>query len=147
MSRDSKSRKMSSVRQKGTIPEKRVRSLLEAEAIPFSTNVRKLPGSPDLLIEQANLAIFVHGCFWHRHGCRYSSFPRTNTVFWTEKFEKNVNRDKDNVQRLNDMGYSTFTIWQCETEDAETLAALIHKLTTMLPHEFAKDLNISPPSF
>ena len=86
----------------------------------FRTNVRALPGSPDIAFTARKRAIFVHGCFWHRHpGCRLASTPKTRVTFWQEKFARNVERDARKVSELQSGGWEVLTVWECETRDME----------------------------
>ena len=115
-----RSRIMRSVRQKKTKPEMVVRRALHALGYRFRTNVRALPGSPDIAFTARKRAIFVHGCFWHRHpGCRLASTPKTRVTFWQEKFARNVERDARKVSELQSGGWEVLTVWECETRDME----------------------------
>jgi DNA mismatch endonuclease (patch repair protein) len=79
--------------------------------------VRDLPGRPDIVLPRYRTAIFVHGCFWHRHpGCRNSTMPSTRRDFWKKKFEENVKRDDRNRNALEDAGWSVAVVWECELE-------------------------------
>lgn len=76
------------------------------------------PGSPDFVIKGTKVAIFVHGCFWHRHRCRSGrSTPRTNRAFWLRKFRDNIERDRRKARALRSLGYKVWVIWECETGD------------------------------
>ena len=122
---------MRSVRQAGTAPELSVRRLLSSLGVRFRLNVRGLPGSPDLVNLRKRFAIFVHGCFWHRHaGCRRTTTPTRNRVFWLEKFVANKARDRRNLEALQRMGFTVCTIWECEALDPGKLVA---RLTKSLP--------------
>ena len=108
--------KMSSVRQSGTSPELAVRAALGSLGFEFGTNIKDMPGSPDIWLTQTKTPIFVHGCFWHRHqGCKNTTTPKRNRSFWVEKFKKNIERDNKNVQSLKALGYAPVIVWQCET--------------------------------
>jgi DNA mismatch endonuclease (patch repair protein) len=77
-----------------------------------------LPGRPDLVFPGLWKAIFVHGCFWHRHPkCRYAATPTTRYEFWQRKFEENRERDKRNLQALSRMGWESLVVWECELRD------------------------------
>ena len=113
---------MRAVRQKKTKPEMAVRSALHGLGYRFRANARGLPGSPDLAFTARRKAIFVHGCFWHRHpGCCLASTPKTRTGFWEEKFARNVERDARKVAELEAEGWETLTVWECQTRDMEGL--------------------------
>lgn len=104
---------MSRVPQKATTPEMVLRSGLHRLGFRFRVTNKRLPGSPDLLLPKYRTAIFVHGCFWHRHGCRRTTTPKSNVSFWEEKFEANVRRDNLAVARLLDGGWRVLTVWEC----------------------------------
>ncbi|MFN3727574.1 MAG: very short patch repair endonuclease [Allosphingosinicella sp.] len=118
-----RSRIMRSVRQAHTGPELVVRKLLHAMGLRFRLQRRDLPGTPDIVLPKHRTAIFVHGCFWHRHvGCSKATMPRTRTEFWREKFDRNVERDRVNERALADAGWQVLTVWECETREAQTLS-------------------------
>ena len=113
---------MSQVKNSNTNPEKRVRSLLHSLGYRFRLYDKKLPGNPDIVLNKYKSAIFVHGCFWHRHeGCKKSTTPKSNTEYWSKKFIDNVYRDKSNIEDLINLGWSVLIIWECETSDMKTL--------------------------
>jgi DNA mismatch endonuclease, patch repair protein len=117
-----KSAMMSKVRRAGTAPELVVRELVADLGVIVRTNCAELPGSPDLCSLRRKVALFVHGCFWHRHPrCSRSSTPRTNVQFWEKKFERNVARDRAANRALRRMGFLIVVIWGCETRDPERL--------------------------
>ena len=114
---------MSRIGGKDTHPEKRVRSLLHRLGFRFRIHRRDLPGTPDIVLPGRKTVIFVHGCFWHCHeGCKDAGIPKTNTNFWKEKLNKNVERDKKNSDGLKRMGWNVVEIWECETKDLGNLA-------------------------
>lgn len=112
---------MSRIRGRDTGPELRLRSLLHRAGFRFRLHPRNLPGRPDIVLPKHRTAIFVHGCFWHRHpGCRNATTPSTRPEFWKEKFESNVSRDARNRAELEAAGWSVLTVWECELKaDAE----------------------------
>src|SRR5439155_8420803 len=115
---------MRAVRQKRTGGELAVARVLRSMGIAVRRNVRSLPGSPDLVTRDGRIAIFVNGCFWHRHaGCTRTTTPKRNRQFWTAKFRANVARDRRNTQSLLALGVDVCVIWECETRDADKLAA------------------------
>ena len=117
-----RSRIMRSVRQKKTKPEMIVRRALHGIGYRFRTNLRVLPGSPDIVFTARHKAVFVHGCFWHRHpGCKLASTPGIHQDFWSTKFEANVKRDARKVCELEKAGWGVMTVWQCETRDLSSL--------------------------
>ncbi len=115
------SSRMGSIRSKKTKPERMIAAILVKLGVKFSCNVRTLPGTPDFVIQGTKKIIFVHGCFWHRHGCKKSSTPKTNTDFWIRKFAKNVRRDRAVVARLRRSGWSVLTLWECKLCDSRGL--------------------------
>ena len=113
---------MSRVGAKNTTPEMVVRRLLFREGYRFRLHRRDLSGSPDIVLPRFQTVIFVHGCFWHRHpGCSKATTPKTRVDFWAEKFARNVERDKRNVQRLEEQGWRTIVVWECETTKPDSL--------------------------
>lgn len=113
---------MAGVRQKGTKPELVVRRVLSTLGHRYRIHNRELPGSPDIANRSRGWAVFVHGCFWHRHeGCRRATTPKRNAAFWHAKFERNVQRDRESVAALERRGYFVAVIWECETRDRENL--------------------------
>jgi DNA mismatch endonuclease (patch repair protein) len=106
---------MSRIRGRNTGPELRLRSLLHREGFRFRLHVKQLPGHPDIVLPRYRTAIFVHGCFWHRHpGCRNATTPSTRREFWQEKFDGNISRDLRNRAALEAAGWTVLTVWECE---------------------------------
>ena len=106
---------MAKVKTKNTRPEMTIRSLLHARGFRFRNNVKKLPGSPDIVLAKYKTVIFVHGCFWHQHeGCRKSRRPTTRVEFWNDKLDKNIERDIDKEKLLESSGWKVLTVWECE---------------------------------
>lgn len=116
---------MSRVRQRGTTPELAVASILTSLGCRYRKNVGDLPGSPDFANKARKWAVFVHGCFWHRHaGCIRSSTPKTNKEFWLRKFARNQKRDSEAIVALNQLGFRVLVVWECETEYTRTKTRL-----------------------
>lgn len=108
---------MSRIPGKDTSPEKLLRSLLHADGYRYRLHAKELPGKPDIVFRKRKVAIFVHGCFWHRHsGCKQATIPKENADFWQEKFSKNVERDERHVSALESAGWKVATVWECELE-------------------------------
>ena len=127
--KETRSRMMSGIRGKNTKPELVVRSFLHRAGLRFRLHAN-LPGKPDLVLPKHNTAIFVHGCFWHRHiGCRFATNPASNQAFWQEKFQANVRRDARDRKQLASLGWRTFVVWGCQLADRELeqLVAAIKK--------------------
>ena len=117
---------MSAVRQSGTSPEIAVRSALKSLGIEFATNINSKPGRPDIWLAEADVPLFVHGCFWHRHsGCKKATTPKKNREFWLAKFRDNKKRDARILRQLKDLGYASITVWQCETTVESTLKEIL----------------------
>ena len=129
--RQQRSFNMSRIRSKDTKPELIVRSLVHQMGFRFRLHRRDLPGKPDLVLPAHRKIIFVHGCFWHMHRCRYGKVtPATNTEFWQTKRKSNVTRDRRNQRQLKAAGWQILTIWECWTRDIEgtLLPRLVHFL-------------------
>lgn len=113
---------MSAVRGRDTKPEMIVRRLLHRMNYRFRLHRKDLPGSPDIVFGRRRKAIFVHGCFWHRHpGCSKASTPKKRVEFWAEKFDRNVERDRAAETELQQAGWKILVIWECETRFLEPL--------------------------
>ena len=114
---------MSRVGSKDTAPEMTVRRLLHRLGYRYRLHAAELQGRPDLCFPARRKVIFVHGCFWHGHDCRYGHLPKTRVEYWQEKIETNRRRDLDRILKLADDGWSSLVVWQCETRDTEQLTA------------------------
>lgn len=113
---------MSRISSKNTLPERRVRQAAHSLGLRFRLHRSDLPGTPDVIFPKYRIALFVHGCFRHRHpGCSRASVPATNTEKWQEKFKQNVDRDAAKAVALANLGWQTEIIWECETKSEETL--------------------------
>lgn len=111
---EERSKNMSKIRSKGTAPEKYVRKKLFARGYRYRKNVRTVPGHPDAWLPKYNVALFINGCFWHRHKeCKYAYMPKSRVEFWTEKFRRNVERDEEVHKQLSDQKIRILTIWEC----------------------------------
>ena len=116
---------MASIKSKNTKPEVIVRKFLFAHGFRFRINVKKLPGTPDIVLKKYRTCIFVNGCFWHGHeGCKYFVPPKTNTEFWYAKFRYNQERDARNYQKIRDLGWRILIIWECEIRHGDPQIAL-----------------------
>lgn len=114
----SRSENMSRVKNKDTKPEVYLRKLLWHRGFRYKISYKKLPGKPDIYLPKYKTAIFVNGCFWHMHeGCKLSTIPKTNPVFWKEKLEGNAERDKKNYEDLKNMGIKVIVVWGCEIKE------------------------------
>jgi DNA mismatch endonuclease (patch repair protein) len=124
-----RSRNMAAIRGKNTKPELRVRSALHAMGYRFRLHRKDLPGKPDIVLAKYNLVIFVHGCFWHCHDCRWGQvFPATRPEFWAAKRSGNVKRDSLKQDSLRAKGWNVVTIWECQTRDEESLKTALNEI-------------------
>ena len=110
-----RSRCMAAIKGKDTKPELIVRKYLFSRGLRFRVQVKKLPGTPDIVRPKYKTVVFVNGCFWHGHeGCKYFRLPKSNVGFWKEKIERNVARDARNEAELKDFGWRVIRVWECE---------------------------------
>jgi len=111
---------MARIRSKNTKPEIMVRKYLFARGFRYRKNVRRLPGTPDIVLRKYRTVIFVNGCFWHGHeGCRYSHLPKSNVEFWRNKIERNKKRDLRERVELRRMGWHVIQVWECQLKPKE----------------------------
>jgi DNA mismatch endonuclease, patch repair protein len=124
-----RSRMMSGIRGRNTKPEMAVRRALFAAGLRFRLHRRDLPGVPDVVLSGKRVAIFVHGCFWHRHtGCPYATLPATRPEFWKAKLDGNAARDAKVVEALLALGWRVLVVWECAVRDRETMSTLSARL-------------------
>ena len=113
---------MSRIRSKDTRPEMIVRSLIHRMGYRYRLHVSALPGKPDLVFKRTRKVIFVHGCFWHMHNCRYGRvIPKTHKEFWQKKRQGNVARDTKNIKALKTLGWKILILWECKIKDIDKL--------------------------
>jgi len=106
---------MSKIRSKNTKPEMLMRKTLWQMGYRYRIHYNKLPGKPDIVLVKYKTAIFVHGCFWHRHqNCNEASRPKTNSEYWETKISKNMERDKKIQSELQQLGWNVLLVWECE---------------------------------
>ena len=111
---EQRSLNMSKIRSKDTKPEEYIRKLLFNHGYRYRKNVKNVPGHPDAWLARYNTAVFVNGCFWHRHeGCKYAYTPKSRIEFWDDKFQKNTARDKVVEDQLKEQGIRSLVIWEC----------------------------------
>ena len=128
LSREARSRAMSRVGSRDTRPELYVRRAVWAAGFRYRLHVRSLPGSPDLVLGKHQLVVFVNGCFWHQHGCSKSKRPTSNRDFWNHKLDANIARDARDRGRLESLGWTVNTIWECSlVEDTASLLSHLVK--------------------
>jgi len=100
--------------------------MIYAMGFRYRLHVRHLPGKPDLVLARQRKIIFVHGCFWHMHGCRNArSVPEMRALFWRKKLDANVRRDRRDLRALWRAGWQVLVVWECETRDAARLRTLL----------------------
>ena len=121
---------MSLIKGKNTKPEITVRKYLHAQGYRFRLHVKDLPGKPDIVLPKYKTVIFVHGCFWHQHpGCKHAARSASNQEYWEKKLDRNINRDKRNLNDLGLLGWRVLVIWECETRDK---AALVERMISFI---------------
>lgn len=127
LTRAERSERMSRVRSSDTMPELQVRRIAYSLGFRYRLHDRSLPGKPDLVFARLKKVIFVHGCFWHRHGsrCPLTRMPKSRLDFWGPKLEENRRRDRRNVRALRGAGWDTLIVWECQLRDAEAVRGRI----------------------
>lgn len=135
LTKEKRSWNMSRIRGKDTKIEVMVRKYLFSKGFRYRKNVAILPGKPDIVLPKYKTAIFVHGCYWHRHpGCKYAYTPKTNVEFWEKKFSENVANDEKNCLKLEASGWTVITLWECDIKRSfestmDKLLDQLHNLT------------------
>lgn len=133
MTPEQRSRCMAAIKGKDTKPELIVRKYLFSRGLRFRVQVRKLPGNPDIVLPKYKTVIFVNGCFWHGHeGCKYFRLPKSNVDFWKEKIERNIERDKESIQALLDLGWKVIRVWECELRNKANCEDTLNKIYTSI---------------
>lgn len=137
ISSSARSRNMSKIRSVNTKPEKFIRLLLYHKGFRYRINYKGLPGRPDIYLSRYNTAVFVNGCFWHRHeGCRYSTVPKSNTEFWDQKFVRNTERDQKVYEALKNQKIKVIVIWECTVKkmmkDEEYRNEMLERITDVV---------------
>ena len=135
-----RSRMMRAIPAKDTKPEKLIRSALHRRGYRFRLHRKHLPGKPDITLPRFRAVILVHGCFWHRHGCRLTASPGSNNEFWSRKFEANVSRDARQRYALLDLGWRIGIIWECAIRD-HGADEIVRRLEPWL-HDGAQEISI-----
>ena len=132
LSRAKRSERMSRVRSKDTKPEMVVRKLTHRMGFRYRLHVRGLPGNPDLVFSGRNKVVFVHGCFWHRHGgrCPLTRWPKSKLEFWQPKLEQNRKRDLRNQRKLRKLGWDVLVIWECQLKEKSALECRLRSFLT-----------------
>lgn len=136
-SAEERSRNMAAIRSTNTAPELYIRKLLFNRGYRYRLYDKRLPGHPDLWMKKYNTAVYVNGCFWHRHnGCRYAYTPKSRLEFWNEKFRHNVERDLLVKRELEERNIRCLVIWECTVKNAQKKNGnpdtLLQKITSFL---------------
>lgn len=135
-SKEKRSEIMSLIKGKNTKPELFVRSLLHRLGYRFRLNRTDLPGKPDIVLPRYRVAVFVHGCFWHRHeGCKYAYTPKSRPEFWAKKFQANIARDQRVREMLQSVGWRAITVWGCELRKSADLARRLDETLKSFSHQ------------
>ncbi len=121
-----RSANMRAIRSTGMKPELIVRRLVHAMGYRYRLHRNDLPGRPDLVFTPRRKLIFVHGCFWHFHGCKLSHVPKSNLTYWQPKLDRNKSRDAANLEKLRASGWDILVIWECETANHPVITDKIH---------------------
>ena len=130
--KEQRSYNMSRIRSKDTTPEEKVRKWLHSNGFRYRKNVSSLPGKPDIVLRKYNAVVFVHGCFWHKHDCGRFHLPKSNTEYWEQKINRNVERDKEVVEQLLDAGWKVFTVWECQLKKGSFEHTMEQLMTDLL---------------
>lgn len=112
---------MGRITSKNTLPEIRVRQVLHRLGYRFRIHRKDLPGKPDIVLPKLETVIFVHGCFWHGHTCCDGRRPKTNTDYWNQKLDRNIQRDREHAKLLRVLGWRRVVVWECETLNTSRL--------------------------
>jgi DNA mismatch endonuclease (patch repair protein) len=106
---------MSKIHGTDTKPEIMLRKELFGRGFRYRKNVANLPGKPDIVLPKYRAVIFIHGCFWHQHpGCKESARPKSRQEYWEAKLNRNIERDALNVEKLKNLGWRVYIVWECE---------------------------------
>src|SRR5262245_7833737 len=125
LTQQERSERMSRIKGRNTSPETAVRRLLSELGYRYSLNVGGLPGRPDVVLSRRRKVVFVHGCFWHRHGhsrCRMARLPKSRLEFWLPKLEGNKERDRRNLATLRRKGWKAIVIWECQLRNVAAVS-------------------------
>lgn len=114
LTKEIRSKNMSHIRSTNSKPEEIVRKYLFSKGFRYRKNDKSLPGCPDIVLPKYHTLIFVNGCFWHKHNCGRFVWPASNTEYWTQKINRNLERDKENCEKLTETGWKVLVVWECE---------------------------------
>ncbi|MGO4722929.1 MULTISPECIES: very short patch repair endonuclease [unclassified Inquilinus] len=131
-----RSARMALIRSGGTLPEVLLRRALHGLGLRFVLHKKELPGRPDLVFPKHRAVVFVHGCFWHRHSnCKVASTPKSNTRYWQDKFDRNVERDVRVQTQLLALGWRVFVVWECELRSRLLVRDVAERLASAISSE------------
>jgi len=146
LSKKDRSYNMSRIRSRHTKPELILRSLLHRAGFRFRIKNKHLPGNPDIVLAKYRTIIFVHGCFWHRHqNCKRATMPKSNQSYWQEKFERNIQRDKEVKKQLSELNWQVIVAWECEikADPVGVLKSVVSKFSGNIPQHVTYDMDRS----
>ena len=135
MTKEQRHRNMSHIKSKNTSLEILVRKRLFHDGFRYRINVSNLPGKPDIVLPKYHTVIFVNGCFWHMHGCKFFVWPKDNADFWRTKLSANSERDKREYDELRNLGWNVIVIWECQLKHGnaeKTLESLVSSLRNII---------------
>ena len=139
-SKEDRSRNMAAIKGKDTKPEMIVRKYLFSKGLRFRVHVKKLAGSPDIVLPKHKTVIFVNGCFWHGHeGCKNYRLPKSNEFYWEQKIRRNKARDIANEYVLQTEGWRVIRVWECEIKkvnDREKILETLYKQIIVLNESY-----------
>lgn len=126
VSKEVRSKNMSAIRSKDTIPELIVRKVLFGMGYRYRLHAKSLPGKPDIVLKKYRTVIFIHGCYWHHHAnCKRANWPKSNKEYWIPKIKRNIARDKIHQKNLKKMGWSVIIFWECEVKDIKYVKKIV----------------------
>lgn len=125
---------MARIKSSDTKPELIVRKYLYSRGYRYRKNVKRLPGSPDIVLKKYGIVIFIHGCFWHGHETHFH-MPKSNVEFWEQKIRRNIQRDEENREQLKRMGWNVLTVWECQLKPATKKQTLL-EIEYFINHSF-----------
>lgn len=134
LSPEQRSVRMALISSKDTKPELRVRQRLFEAGFRYRLHVQGLPGHPDIVMRKYATAIFVNGCFWHRHECKLGQrLPSSNRDYWAPKLARNKERDRENYVRLRSIGWNVEIVWACQVvQDTDRILRKLGTSRTVL---------------
>ena len=128
-----RSRNMAAIRSRDTKPELYLRKRLFAEGFRYRKYSKTIPGHPDLYLAKYHTAVFVNGCFWHRHqNCRYAYTPKSRTEYWETKFLQNIARDERVREELKRRGVKCLVVWECTIRDMKKMDSVAHSVINQI---------------